>query len=155
MTEELQPTINRKRLRKLADFIETTVEEKWFDMRVIADMGFDVRQCGTAACCLGWTPNVFPRSGIKLVRVGEDGSRDEPDDYYYELELQYDGLEGFAAGARFYGLTMAETGFLFEPSEYPFKNDTRSLSRDTVVDRIRKFCDGKVGPKRRRSGLRP
>jgi len=146
MTDLPTPKVDRKRLRKLADFIETQVEDKWFNMRIIADQGFDLRECGTAACCLGWTPTCFPRSGIELVRVSEDRSYDG--ELMYELEVRYKGMEGFAAGAAFYGLTMKETGYLFEPSEYPFKNETRALDRQTVVDRIRKFCNGWVGPNR-------
>ena len=128
-------TINKRRLRKLADFLENEVKEKWFDMRVIADQGFDVQECGTAACCLGWTPSVFPRSGVELVRNSND-----PD--YYELELRYESLEGFAAGALFYSLTEDETEYLFEPSQYPYVNGERSLTRRVVVKRIRDFCDG-------------
>ena len=131
-------TINKRRLRKLADFLESEVKEKWFDMRVIADHGFDVKECGTAACCLGWTPTAFPRSGIELVRQGYDDN--------YELELHYRDEEGFAAGELFYGLSGVEALFLFEPSEYPYRNNDRDLRRRTVVKRIRDFCDRKVSP---------
>jgi len=132
--------MNRRRLRKLADFLEDHVIEKWFDMQTIADDGFDVRECGTAACCIGWTPMAFPRSGIKFNRRCYNG-KDETGGY--DLEVVYQGHEGFPAVEAFYDLTVDEGELLFEPSNYPRRRG-RKIPRKTVIKRIRDFCDGTI-----------
>lgn len=131
-----QSNINRRRLRKLAGFLDHDIKDDWFDLNVIADPGFDKRKCGTAACAIGWTPSCFPRSGIELRAVEPAFAGD------CDLEVWFKGLEGFAAAESFYGLDDGEACFLFEPSEYPHGK----RSRHDVAKRIRDFCDGEVAP---------
>ena len=84
--------MNKVRLAKLADFLETVPEDK-FNMNVWANL-FNYRSklgdCGTAGCALGWATKIFP-----------------------ELELRWDGgspyilLSSTSAG----GLQAANTFF--------------------------------------------
>lgn len=58
--------MNKTRLLKLADFLETKVKREWFDMDKFIDIGFKEKKCGTKACAAGWMPSCFPRSGLEI-----------------------------------------------------------------------------------------
>ena len=56
--------MNKKRLLKLADFIEKLPPRK-LDMMHISDLNgaevMNYRECTSVACAMGWTPAVFPK----------------------------------------------------------------------------------------------
>lgn len=55
--------MNRKRLLKLADFIEKLPKHK-LDMDTVGELRgskrMNFKECKSAACAMGWTPAVFP-----------------------------------------------------------------------------------------------
>ena len=57
--------MNKVRLLKLADFLET-VPENQFDMNVWVHLGnkTSLGDCGTAGCALGWATKIFPELKI-------------------------------------------------------------------------------------------
>lgn len=119
--------VGRKRLAKLADFLET-VPRKRFDMRVwaYAQEKFVFRkdkpvvttspECGTSACALGWATAVFPRhlmlTALPTCQCGECRDR-EP--RRAEVVLRENPkVEGFDAAEKFFALTMPQAYELFD-----------------------------------------
>lgn len=63
----------KRRLLKLADFLETKVPARRFHLRNWADDDFAPDHCGTVACACGWgtaIPSLF-RAGLRLDRHGD------------------------------------------------------------------------------------
>lgn len=115
----------KKKLLKLADFLAKKVKPSWFDIYSFASKGFTEKKCGTTACACGWATVCFPRSGLQLVD-------DTCDDAY--AFLSYKGEEDFVAAAKFFGITIDQSVFLFQPSY-----DENSDSKKGTINRIRKF----------------
>lgn len=49
--------MNKERLLKLADFLDTLEESKFDFSKVVSKHD---NECGTVCCAMGWTPHVFP-----------------------------------------------------------------------------------------------
>lgn len=70
--------MNRKRIRKLANFLKQLPASK-FDFAIIGT-ALNVKEkvkvkCPTVGCAMGWMPSAFPMSGLKL-RVEYEEDRD-------------------------------------------------------------------------------
>jgi hypothetical protein len=104
--------VYRKRLLKLAAFLDTLPREK-FDFAVVTRIGKKPmlealkaghERCGTVGCAIGWMPAVFPR----LVRWDENNYvclKGDVDDY---------NADRYAA-ERFFDLSDDEASCLFVP----------------------------------------
>jgi hypothetical protein len=119
--------VQRKRLLRLADFLET-VPRRQFNMRVWGN-GIDPKECGFAGCAGGWATSIFP--ALKLIPSWDGYS-----------ELTYGDFTSFEALQSYFGLTYADTEYIFDSYEYPKSN--RNPLPKTVADRIRKLVNSQV-----------
>lgn len=123
--------MNKKRLLKLADFLENEVPTEQFDMHNWweedwwEEEGEEV--CRTAGCALGWATKIpsFKRAGLHLDKYG---------DYFVP---KFGEQEDFDAGADFFGLTEGQAMHLFESSTYASYRPRPK----TVAKRIRKLVE--------------
>ena len=115
-----------KRLTQLADGLELSVKDEWFDLASWSTKGFKQKKCGTTACAMGWAVVIFPRSKLRL--VDEDNGNSD---------IKYKGLHGFEAAAKFMYISESDAEYLFAPSAYP----DEARERLHVVERIRDFVD--------------
>lgn len=96
--------MNKKRLLKLADYLET-IPSKRLDMRIWRIEEY----CGTVACALGHACDIpsFKRYGLKLdKRYGNPA--------YRKGKVTYRGVE---AGAVFFGIPYDDAAYLFDTAE--------------------------------------
>lgn len=104
--------VGNARLLKLAEFLETKVPRKHFDIQTLSTTGnvAELRSaltgggshyCGTAACGLGWCPVLFPRAW-KMNVSEQPVLRDS---------AHYD--EPFLDADRFFQIEPEESAFLF------------------------------------------
>jgi len=115
----------KRKLTKLANFLETKVKPKWFDLNSWAERGFQQKECGTTACAVGWATVAFKGEGLTL------GIYDN---------IMYEGSEGFEAAAKFFDVDESSASYLFDPEEYPL---TRQ-SRVWVIRRIRQVVKSEM-----------
>lgn len=120
-------TLNKRRLLKLADFLEHEVKPHWFDLLSFASEGFLKRECGSTACALGWAPTCFPRSGLSL-------NQSFPA-FRYTPKGGGRRHGGYAAAEVFFGLSDEQSSYLFSPPSY----EPKRRGRMAVVRRIRSF----------------
>lgn len=116
--------MNRKRLRKLADFLMELPDER-FDIGVIQQSDFQPEDCRTVACAMGWAPHVFPRSGLTY-------------DYYRE-EFVYKNFSCSQAIEEFFGINDITKRKLFYPTFYQSGYCTRPCE---VASKIYRLLDG-------------
>lgn len=125
---------SKKKLLKLAKFLETKVRAKRFSLDSWADFWFDAddtdMDCGSTACALGWATKCFPKQGLKIDTV--------PYSLGSTQCVYYKDCSGFAAGAKFFGISHAQSQFLFESAFYPSWGDTRKID---VIRRIRNLVE--------------
>ena len=99
--------MKKKRLLKLANFLEHKVPEARFNMRVWfggeKDKKFSQHECGTTACALGWATVVFPK----------DLQHSDWDNPIHVAS----GRRGFNAAKIFFELSIEQVYFLFDASE--------------------------------------
>lgn len=108
--------IYKKRLLKLADFLDKLPVEK-FDYSIIAkEAGLPMKEalakgpvsCGSVACAIGWMPAVFPRS-IKWEKASM------VDKTLYVVDKA--GRLNFNAAAEWFGIELFSTARkLFDPA---------------------------------------
>lgn len=118
--------MNKKRLLKLAEFLENEVPRKRFDMgQWGGHSGFHENKCGSAACALGWATTIpaFRRAGLIFSERGIP---------------TFEGEWGEDAGARFFNLPRGQATTLFMPGSYPNHRATPKQ----VAKRIRKLVAG-------------
>lgn len=120
--------MNKRRLLKLAEFLETKVPREHFNMAVIAKGKCDLSTCGSAGCAIGWLPACFPKSDLKLVDI--DGM----------IWLRSEGIEGtdFSVAAEFLSIDKDSASFLFS-NIGPFGDTRNDESPAEVAARIRNF----------------
>lgn len=115
---------------KLAEFLRTIKRSK-FDLGVFVEndkLGryeWDTKalnECGTTACACGWACTIpsFRKAGLKL----EKGF------------LKYKGAFNFTAASEFFGITLIEAEYLFDPLYYKKADNTTPIE---VSNRIKKF----------------
>lgn len=142
----MKPSVYRKRLLALADFLDE-LDPNRFDYKVWVgyngqmtwEDGMEAFQdCGTTACALGWACTM-----PKFRKLGLDLNSGVP---------TLKGVQGaFPAAANLFGLTDAESYYLFEPSNYPPRAAASALSKGPsglstpkdVAAHLRKFADWK------------
>lgn len=143
----MQTAVQKKRLIRHAETLLNVIKDDNFNLEVItvAPAGHDFylvdeacvvqvmknavqHKCGAAACAIGYMPATFPR----LCKWGNSGN----------IILKSDEeLSNFEAAEEVFGLTEAETMFLFEPRFYP----AGKRGRRDVAGRMLKFAsDGKI-----------
>lgn len=115
--------MNSKRLLKLANFLETKVQNKGFNLKTWKT----VNKCGTVACAGGWACSIpsFKKAGLKL----------ELYDFSQYFMIRYKIWEDFAAVSKFFDISIEEAEFLFLNNKYPKSH----RSKNYVAKRIRSF----------------
>lgn len=93
--------MNKERLLKLADFLDTVPEEK-------LKMGDWESECGTAYCAFGWACQIpeFQEAGLEL-----SGSN-------YRPYPKFGRYEGYEASAYFFDILIRDALYLFDPMAY-------------------------------------
>lgn len=118
----------KRRLLKLADFLENMPRNKAFDMSVIAS-NIDAGQpaCGSSACAIGWATAIpsFRRAGLRLNQRGRVRHGNKRCGGAYT-----------AAAKSFFSLDFGEATHLFGDNWLPSAGLT---ARKNAVKRIRKF----------------
>lgn len=109
--------MNRRRLRKLANFLMTVKPER-FNLVNWADAKFKPDHCGTAACACGWAVIAMPNSGLSFI------------DSELTKSIFYNGFYGWTAIRAFFDLDTREAirlgledyysdvHYLFDPNAY-------------------------------------
>ena len=143
----------KERLLKLADFLESLPRRK-FDLTLIASTNSkaetpSLNTCGTAACAIGWMPNVFPRAckyeDVVLPKNEYDFDYRNYNNLTVEGKGNYDDLTDFQLAEAFFGLdpNKYESEFLFDPESYNYHR----RGNKSVAARIRKFANGEITQK--------
>lgn len=116
--------MNSKRLLKLADFLETKVPNKGFNL----GSWKTVSECGTVACACGWGCSIpsFKKAGLKLESIY---------DWPQYFMIRYKIWQDFAAVSKFFDISIEEVEFLFLDENYPKSH----RSKNYVAKRIRSF----------------
>ncbi len=126
--------LTRRKLRKLANFLETHVKPDWFDLDSFATRGFTKKECGSTACALGWATVCFPKSGLSLV---------EGEDNWMQFRFDHNSVSDFDFGAatNFFNITMSMALCLFDPEEY----ESAHSDKKEVIERLRSLAStGKI-----------
>jgi len=127
-----------QRLLKLADYLETNVKPKDFDINSwMYDTG---NLCGTTCCAFGWAAYSKLFKGLTL------DSCDIP----WLVDKDGEELIGFYAASHVFKITRGQAEFLFSPNYYAA--DYPRLA--TVIGRIRTFVNdnGRIHDKQWRNG---
>lgn len=111
------------RLTKLADFLETSVEETNFKMYTWGEKW----HCGTTYCACGWATQIFWDEGFRGEWVRDTGI------LWINYTSDEGSFEGWEAVREFFDLDVKESHHLFLDEKY----DTPS--KTNVVERIRNF----------------
>lgn len=149
--------MNKKRLLKLADLLETDARNKKgikFDLGAWAapsDSGWThifytkpdtvPVDCNTTACAVGLAcvSGAFKRAGLTYTyKRGWAGG--------FILVPKFKNSKEFAAVSKFFGISGDRAQFLFAPEEYPQNKITGAKAERYVAKRIRDFVAGKVSP---------
>jgi len=142
---------HKNRLAKLRDFLKTSFNAKGtggklsietdFEMDHFAQVGFKEKKCGTSACALGWATTVFPKH-LRIVEVTDDDYDSEVDDLNLCSTVRVQNIKtkamDFDAGEEFFGLTVYQAEYLFEPNWYDEgdRDDNDDILPTTVAKRI-------------------
>jgi hypothetical protein len=129
--------MNKERLLKLADFLDT-VPRKSFDMRDwVAQRGEEFNpeepgSCGFAGCAMGWAAHAKLFHGFS---VG-------PPEHWAAFTYRGEPIGGFTAGEKLFQISGDASGHLFDPWAYRGGSPTPK----TVAKRIRVFVksDGAI-----------
>ena len=129
--------MNKKRLLRLADFLENNVPIKKFYMGTWASKE-DINECGTTACAMGWATKIpeFAAAGLYLGKSDAVLQGRNP-----IITPRFAGRASFAAASAFFKITDRAALWLFSDFEYG-DNDEVEREQDTpndVANRIRKF----------------
>lgn len=119
--------MNKKRLLKLADYLENKVRDDKFDLWYFAKKEIGAK-CISAACALGYCPNIF--KGVKLSWT----------DYSTLAAVIYTDKDGVAhedlgAGTGLFDISSDACEYLFVSGSYP----ERYRGRKSVARRIKTF----------------
>lgn len=113
--------------------------------------------CNTSACALGLAALLpeFNKMGLGFETVPIYECSYDPDTksylpekqrtvVRYHMEPEYNGLEGFDAGAEFFGLSASEAMYLFDPSHYPYNKRAMAEGELYVAARIDALLRGEA-----------
>lgn len=138
--------MNKKRLLKLADFLETVPRrafniDSWQSGTPDKPEGDRPGECGFAGCAVGWAVHQKMFRGLHFgdtnKRVPESSVFPGDAQNSYDIYFSEKGAaqkEGYDAAAHVFGLDGYDTRFLFSPNEY-----SDNPTPKQVAKRIRKF----------------
>ena len=119
---------HKQRLLKLAKFLRENLDDKHFDLDIIAEK----RDCGTVCCAIGSMPQVFKGYGFKY----RTSSMYVYNNMTHTVLRVTDGdKSGFSLAEDFFGLDSSQSNYLFDPDYYPVSH----RSRNYVANRIEQF----------------
>lgn len=124
--------MNKKRLLKLADFLETVPRrafnmDYWVAREATKPEGKAPGSCGFAGCAMGWAQHAKLFRGLEL---GES--------WVGEQTPTFNGATGFEAAAQLFSIDHGNSRFLFGSDSYgAIVNPTPKQ----VAKRIRKFVE--------------
>lgn len=126
--------MNKKRLLKLADFLET-VPRKRFDMQTwVGDewKGKEDLSCGTSACAMGWATTIpsFRKLGLRLQRS-----------YVWGHSPAYGSRYGLDAAQKFFEIDLQTATLLFAPAKEYKDGSISKITPKQVAKRIRKVVE--------------
>lgn len=143
--------IYKRRLLKLADFLDQLPEERFYYARWVGSdwEGKANLSCGTTACALGWATTIpaFRRLGLRLIKDPWSGT--------IVTMKYYDYINNASADAAnvIFGLSRVEFEYLFIPSnesctilpEYGLNQPSPNANATPkdVAEHIRKFVGAK------------
>lgn len=156
--EMMKPHVQKRRLLKLADFLDALPPKRFDFSRWVGDdwQGDEQLSCGTTACALGWAATIpeFRKLGVSL--DGAHGASMTPflvDDRSAasaDVSRRLFGLNSHASEALFQGYSL----YGFQIDGYEGNTDALVLrsvgshaSKKTVVGRIRQYVEKVVEPK--------
>lgn len=122
-------TTGKRRLLKLADFLETKVPPERFNLHTWAEgHGFLEGKCGTFGCAIGWAASIpaFKRAGLRLYAACGDDLH----------QIQFGEREDYPAVEAFFHLNVRASRRLFSSASYKLGDSTPPK---LVAQRIRKF----------------
>ena len=123
----MQKHVTKRRLLKLAAFLDTLPPEKWDFLHIITRKN-PSRTCGTVCCAIGWTPVVFPR----LIKWK---------DLFVRSKRAYEIVK--EQSQRLFGLSTEQINLLFIP-RVSWNSESNQLpisaTSTDVANHIRKFC---------------
>lgn len=125
--------MNKKRLLKLAAFLETVPARKFYLHVWVKSMpkqaeGETEGSCGFAGCAMGWAVHA------KLFRGLSFGESVEGDDDVNSPPM-YNGEAGLSASSSLFGIANSESFYLFIDESYP----NHKATPKQVAKRIRAF----------------
>lgn len=140
--------VGKKRLLKLADFLDKLPPEKFDFSEIAVQKGKPMREalkagrtrCGTVGCAIGWMPAAFPRS-LRWDETRGWATRTFPDVCLINEPTRVD----FDAAVTFFGITSADAYWLFQPGGWRglYASEHNGLHNDAtpkqVAKHIRKF----------------
>lgn len=122
---------HKRRLRKVADYMEAKMEElkgrRWFGLDNWAEEGWGEHKCGTAACVLGWATEALPsklRMDCNMVPRTANGP-----------------AFGLGAGMVVFGIHNDVASWLFMPNGYPESRRTGQAGAREAIRRLRLLAD--------------
>lgn len=118
--------MNKDRLLKLADFLDTVPDDR-FDMHTWASGGFEPEACGTVACAAGWACTIFKDEGLHL-RFYKNGPKPA-----------FKELRGIDAVEEFFDLDYGQTMHLFFCRDYDEEHPAWVGGPNKVAEVIRAF----------------
>lgn len=126
--------MQKKRLLKLADFLETVPEQKfslatWVQSMPTKPEARAEGSCGFAGCAIGWAVHAKLFRGLSFV--------EEEDQKYVNRGPSYKGLSDFPAVNHLFDISTNDSFSLFIDTAYP----GWSATPKQVADRIRKFVE--------------
>lgn len=136
-------SVQANRLVKLANFLENLPDEMWDysvirtqDKRVCKTDKATKISCGTTACAIGWTPNVFPE------HIGSKVEYDSVYDTVIDLTVylkKNKNLEIRCWASDFFGLSKRDVGLIFLAEDcYNFYgvSNPENVTRKMVADKL-------------------
>lgn len=136
-------TTGKRRLLKLADFLEKAKIRGEFDMSTWATAAKKEQPtCGTIGCALGWATAIpsFFRAGLHLATSRRTNFLFEP---------RFGRSRQVNAGARFFRISKIQAMDLFVPSDHTKLRGKRA--RKIVARRIRALVKAEAASKTRRA----
>lgn len=119
--------MNKKRLLKWAEFLETEVPPKRFDMGVWGTG--PLSKCSTAACALGWATAIpsFRRAGLTTLPTFDGG-------FAVEYRSNDGSTYGASAAEQFFGIRSDDAALITDPAFYSTPPTPKQVAK-----RIRKL----------------
>jgi len=123
--------MNAEKLLKLADGLENYVQDEWWRYETWFTSGFPEKVCGSAACAIGWAPQLMGDPNLKYVK-DEFGS--------YDIVLDgFDGIMYCTIIAKYFDIPVWHAGYIFENEATYNQAKLRDVTRQDVAKCIRDY----------------